>query len=89
MVGSAFPSTSLWSFCAGRMVGGITAQVKESLERLSGTIIQSKNAFYRKSTKSYLDDTFHLLDRVQHSESMDSLGRKSEKTWVKLSDYGR
>jgi hypothetical protein len=62
-------------------------QVKESLERLSGTIIQSKNAFYRKSTKSYLDDTFHLLDRVQHSESMDSLGRKSEKTWVKLSDY--
>ncbi len=62
-------------------------QVKESLERLSGTSIQSRNAFYRKSTKSYLDDTFHLLDRVQHSESMDGTGRRSEKTWVKLSDY--
>ena len=62
-------------------------QVKESLERLSSTSIQSKNAFYRKSTKSYVDDTFHLLDRVQHSESMDGLGRRSEKTWVKLSDY--
>jgi hypothetical protein len=62
-------------------------QVKESLERLSSTSIQSKNAFYRKSTKSYLDDTFHLLDRVQHSESMDGSGRRSEKTWVKLSDY--
>jgi plasmid replication initiation protein len=62
-------------------------QVKESLERLSGTIIQSRNAFYRKSTKSYLDDTFHLLDRVQHSESMDGSGRRGEKTWVKLSDY--
>jgi len=62
-------------------------QVKESLERLSGTSIQSKNAFYRKSTKSYLDDTFHLLDRVQHSESIDGSGRRSEKTWVKLSDY--
>jgi plasmid replication initiation protein len=62
-------------------------QVKESLERLSGTIIQSRNAFYRKSTKSYLDDTFHLLDRVQHSESTDGSGKRSEKTWVKLSDY--
>jgi len=62
-------------------------QIKESLDRLSGTIIQSKNAFYRKSTKSYLDDTFHLLDRVQHSESTDGSGRRAEKTWVKLSDY--
>src|SRR5215218_8773444 len=62
-------------------------QIKESLERLSGSIIQSKNAFYRKSTKSYVDDTFHLLDRVQHSESTDGLGRRAEKTWVKLSDY--
>ena len=62
-------------------------QIKESLERLSGTIIQSKNAFYRKSTKSYLDDTFHLLDRVQHSETEDRTGRRAEKTWVKLSEY--
>jgi plasmid replication initiation protein len=62
-------------------------QIKESLERLSGTIIQSKNAFYRKSTKSYLDDTFHLLDRVQHSETEDRAGRRAEKTWVKLSEY--
>jgi hypothetical protein len=62
-------------------------QIKESLDRLSGTIIQSKNAFYRKHTKSYLDDTFHLLDRVQHSESTDGSGRRADKTWVKLSDY--
>jgi Replication initiator protein A/DnaA N-terminal domain len=62
-------------------------QIKESLDRLSGTIIQSKNAFYRKRTKSYLDDTFHLLDRVQHSESTDGSGRRADKTWVKLSDY--
>jgi hypothetical protein len=57
------------------------------LERLAGTIIQSRNAFYRKSTKSYLDDTFHLLDRIQHAESTDGSGRRGEKTWVKLSDY--
>ncbi len=62
-------------------------QIKESLDRLSGTIIQSKNAFYRKSTKSYLDDTFHLLDRVQHSETTDGAGRRADRTWVKLSDY--
>ena len=62
-------------------------QIKESLERLSGTQIQSKNAFYRKSTKSYLDDTFHLLDRVQHSETTDGSGRRGERTWIKLSEY--
>ena len=62
-------------------------QIKESLDRLSGTIIQSKNAFYRKRTKSYLDDTFHLLDRVQHSETSDGSGRRADKTWVRLSDY--
>jgi hypothetical protein len=62
-------------------------QVKECLERLSGTIIQSRNAFYRKSTKSYVDDTFHLLDRVQHTESTNGSGKRGEKTWVKLSDY--
>jgi plasmid replication initiation protein len=62
-------------------------QIKESLERLSGTVIQSKNAFYRKSTKSYLDDTFHLLERVQHSESTDGSGKRGERTWVQLSGY--
>jgi plasmid replication initiation protein len=62
-------------------------QIKESLERLAGTIIQSKNAFYRKSTKSYLDDTFHLLERVQHSESTDGSGKRGERTWVQLSGY--
>jgi plasmid replication initiation protein len=74
--------------CLHRTHGGRDyRQVKESLDRLSGTIIQSRNAFYRKSTKSYLDDTFHLLDRVQHSESTDASGKRGEKSWIKLSDY--
>ena len=62
-------------------------QIKESLERLSGTTIQSKNAFYRKSTMSYIDDSFHLLDRVQHSETMDGTGRRGESTWIQLSSH--
>lgn len=61
-------------------------QIKQSLTRLAGTIIQSENAFYRKSQKSYLTDSFHLLDRIKHSESSDGYGR-AEKTSVKLSDY--
>lgn len=61
-------------------------QIKQSLKRLAGTIIESKNAFYRKSERSYLTDTFHLLDRVKHSESTDGSGR-AEKTSVKLSEY--
>jgi hypothetical protein len=42
-------------------------QIKESLERLSATVIQSKNAFYRKRKQAYLDKTFHLLEEVRHS----------------------
>ncbi len=62
-------------------------QIKESLERLSGTTIQSRNAFYRKSTMSYIDDSFHLLDRVQHSETMDGAGKRGERTWIQLSSH--
>ena len=62
-------------------------QVKDSLERLSGTVIQSKNAFYRKSQRSYLDKTFHLLEEVRHSETRGVDGGGGERTWVKLSEY--
>jgi hypothetical protein len=62
-------------------------QVKVSLDRLAGTRIQSKNAFYRKSSESFVTDTFSLLDHVQHSEVSDSNGGKADRTRVKLSDY--
>ncbi|AHY48299.1 Replication initiator protein A (plasmid) [Rubrobacter radiotolerans] len=62
-------------------------QVKRSLDRLAGTRIQSKNAFYHKDSKTFMDGTFGLLDRVQHNETIDGVGRRSEKTWVQLSDY--
>lgn len=62
-------------------------QVKLSLDRLAGTRIQSKNAFYRKSSESFVTDTFSLLDHVQHSEVSDSSGGKADRTRVKLSDY--
>lgn len=62
-------------------------QVKQSLDRLAGTRIQSKNAFYRKSSESFVTDTFSLLDHVQHSEFSDASGKKAERTRVKLSDY--
>lgn len=62
-------------------------QVKESLDRLSLTGIQSVNAFYHKSTQSYITDSFHLLDRVKHSETNDAYGKRNERTQVKLSQY--
>jgi plasmid replication initiation protein len=62
-------------------------QVKESLERMSLTGIQSINAFYNKSTQSYVTDTFHLLERVVHSEAVDGGGRRAERTRVKLSQH--
>ncbi len=62
-------------------------QVKQSLDRLAGTRIQSKNAFYRKSSESFVTDTFSLLDHVQHTETSDASGARADRTRVKLSDY--
>lgn len=75
----------------GRTLGGRDyEQVKRSLERLASTSISTKNSFYRKHTKSYLsDETFHLLDKVKHSQYTDSENERGswERTWVKLSDF--
>lgn len=62
-------------------------QVKESLDRMSLTGVQSVNAFYNKSTQSYVTDTFHLLERVLYSETTDGGNRRTERTQVKLSPY--
>lgn len=62
-------------------------QLKRSLDRLSGTRIQSKNAFYHKNSKTFMDGTFGLLDQVQHSETLDNAGRGTDKTRVQLSEY--
>ncbi|WP_162924830.1 plasmid replication initiator TrfA [Rubrobacter indicoceani] len=73
----------------GRTVGGRDyQQVKRSLERLNGTMIHSKNAFYVKRTQSFLNDkTFKLLDYAEYSEATDASGRSVERMHVKLSDY--
>lgn len=62
-------------------------QVKQSLERLAGTRIQSKNAFYHRDSKTFMDGTFGLLDRVQHAETVDGSGRRTDRTSVQLSEY--
>ncbi|WP_119071332.1 plasmid replication initiator TrfA [Rubrobacter indicoceani] len=62
-------------------------QVKQSLDRLAGTRIQSKNAFYHRDSKTFMDGTFGLLDRVQHAETVDGYGRRTDKTHVQLSEY--
>lgn len=62
-------------------------QIKQSLDRLAGTRIQSKNAFYHRDSKTFMDGTFGLLDRVQHAETIDGAGRRTDKTHVQLSEY--
>ncbi|AHY48204.1 Replication initiator protein A (plasmid) [Rubrobacter radiotolerans] len=73
----------------GRTVGGRDyQQVKRSLERLNGTMIHAKNAFYVKSSQSFLNDkTFNLLDYAEYTEVTDSSGRRVERMHVKLSNY--
>ena len=43
-------------------------QVRESLQRLATTSVESKNAFYHKGRKAYISDTFSLLTEVKLAE---------------------
>lgn len=62
-------------------------QVRESLQRLATTSVESKNAFYHRGRKEYISDTFSLLTQVKLSEYEDRKGRRTDRNRVLLSDY--
>ena len=62
-------------------------QVRESLQRLATTSIESRNAFYHKGRKAYVTDTFSLLTEVKLSEYEGPAGERKDRNRVHLSQY--
>ena len=62
-------------------------QVRESLQRLATTSIESKNAFYHKGRKAYISDTFSLLTEVKLAEYEGIAGERKDRNRVHLSQY--
>lgn len=62
-------------------------QVRESLQRLATTSIESKNAFYHKGRKAYVTDTFSLLTEIKLSEYEGLAGERKDRNRVHLSQY--
>ena len=63
------------------------AQVRESLQRLATTSVESKNAFYHKGRKAYISDTFSLLTDVKLAEYEGIAGERKDRNRVHLSQY--
>ncbi|HEX29152.1 TPA: hypothetical protein ENG04_03635, partial [Candidatus Poribacteria bacterium] len=58
---------SLYSFCKrmGINTGGKEyRKIKEALRRISFTAVVSRGAFYSKGRKKWIEDDFHLIDRI-------------------------
>jgi plasmid replication initiation protein len=62
-------------------------QVRESLQRLATTSVESKNAFYHKGRKAYISDTFSLLTEVKLAEYEEIAGERKDRNRVHLSQY--
>lgn len=62
-------------------------QVRESLQRLATTSIESENAFYHRGKKEYLSDTFSLLTEVKVSEYEGPNGERGDRNRVHLSKF--
>ena len=62
-------------------------QVRDSLQRLATTSVESQNAFYHRGRKEYISDTFSLLSQVKLSEYEDRAGGRTDRNRVLLSEY--
>ena len=62
-------------------------KVRETIRRIVHTGIDSQGAFYSKSEKRYVSDSFHLYDRVVFRGSELPDGTIAERNYLFLSDW--
>lgn len=81
---------SLYDLCrkVGMGIGGRQYQgIKEIMERIVATTIKSRGAFYYKGRKRWIDDTFHLYDRVVFKGEQLPDGTIAETNYLYLSSW--
>lgn len=72
----------------GLSVGGRAyEQIKEALKTIVTTTIVSKGAFYSKDEKKYIDDTFHLYERVIFKGEKLRSGEIAEDNYIYLGSW--
>jgi len=65
----------------GLKMGGTTYRnIKKSLERLHVTRYISKNAFFLKTSKQYVGDSFFLIERLNLKEAVDNSSTRTKAT---------
>jgi hypothetical protein len=64
---NSIPLGSIYSLCKRMGIsthGENPKKVRESLQRMVNTTIISENTFYSKEKKEWINDTFHIFDRI-------------------------
>jgi hypothetical protein len=74
--------------CQGHS-GRLKKDIRNSLERLVATTIKSKGMFFYKESKQYVDDTFHIFDRVTFIGQTMPGGGTAETNYLELSRWYR
>lgn len=74
--------------CQGHS-GRLKKDIRNSLERMVATTIKSKGMFFYKETKQYVDDTFHIFDRVTFIGQTMPGGGNAETNYLELSRWYR
>ncbi|MEZ4568616.1 MAG: hypothetical protein R2860_17185, partial [Desulfobacterales bacterium] len=62
--------------------GRFAEKVKNGLTTMMMTAIISKRSYYNKSKKAWLDERFHLYDKIVFKDELLSDGQTAERTYV-------
>lgn len=82
------PIGSFYSLCKRMGIeacGKSYAMIEDSLKRLTGIMIDSKETFYDKSKKRWIEEMFHLFDKVVFAGEELPDGTKADTNYVYLS----
>ena len=67
--------------------GTFYKDIKEALVRIVTTSVRSKGAFYSKGDEKYIDDTFHLYDRIVFRGEKLRSGEIAEDNYIYLGSW--
>lgn len=71
----------------GTIPGKIYKEIKESLKRITMTGVESKGTFYHKGRKRWVEDAFHLYDRVVFTGEELSSGETADTNYLFLGNW--
>ena len=85
------PLGSLYNLCKRMGIdkygGSQYRKIKKSLKRITVTSIESKGAFYSKEKEEWIEDVFHLYDRVVFKGAKLPDGRTADTNYLFLNSW--